>query len=512
MVWHFGSFRLDPERHELARDGVAVHVEPQVFALLSHLVAHHGRMVTKDELASAVWPGLAVSDASIASRVKSARAALGDDGTRQEMIRTMHGLGFRFVAPVTEAAAARVAPPSDRAVRRPGRPSIAVLRLRPLAVSDDLAVLAEAIPHEIIHALSRLRWIAVTARGSSFRFRQAEPDLGLVATSLGVRYVLSGMLETRGRSLSVVLELTDCESGALVWADRLTAAHDAIADLRATVVARIVAAIEVEVPRNEARLAVSDTGDFDAWSNYHLGLRHLYRFTAADNAAARGYFERAVALDPAFARAEAGLSFTSFIDAFLRITPDVAAACRAARHHAERGLEIDPLDPFVNFTMGRAHWLSQDAESARHWLSRATAINPNYAQGYYASAFTSMLLGDAAACETQVVSALELSPLDPLLYGMYGVRAQMLMQQGDYAAAAHWGEKAAMTPGAHYLISMIAVAACGLAGETAHAARWAEAARAKRADASAADYRTAFSIHDVAARSAIDRVLGQYGF
>lgn len=529
MVWHFGTFRLDPEMHELTRDGVAIRVEPQVFAVILHLVRHRDRMVGKDELAAAVWPGGIVSDASIASRVRSARVALGDDGDRQGVIRTVHGLGFRFVATVTEsggtaafaaAASAGVTGGVTAGVTggvtgaaRLGRPSIAVLPLRVLGAEDGLDILSEAIPHEIITALSRLRWLAVTARGSSFRFRHAEPDFDLVAASLGVRYVLSGVIEGAGKRLAVTLELTDCGNAEVVWADRITTAPDALEELRHAVIVRIVAALELHIPENEARIALSrGSQDFDAWANYHLGLRHLYRFTAADNAVARSHFLRATALDPAFARAEAGLSFTAFIDAFLRIAPDVGAASLAARRHAERGLELDPLDPFVNFVMGRAHWLVDDAIGARHWLSRATAINPNYAQGYYASAFTSMLIGDGGACAGEVEAALALSPVDPLLYGMYGVRAQMLMQQRDYDAAARWGEKAALTPGAHHLIALIAVAACGLAGEEEQAARWAVAARAKRPDVTEADYMTAFPIHDHGARARIGEALRRQGF
>lgn len=515
MAWSFGPFLLDPDRHELTRDGATIHVEPQVFALLLHLVRHRDRMVTKDELSDVVWPDHAASDASIASRVKFARAALGDDGVRQAFIRTIHGIGFRFVASVAETASTKPhpPPPPDARQYRLGRPSIAVLPLRLLSVDQDLSVLAEAIPYEIIHALSRLRWLSVTARGSSFRFRQPLPDYDLVATSLGVRYVLSGVLENSGTTISVTLELSDCEKSEVIWTDRITAPFDSVAELRAAVVARIVASLEVHVPENEAKSAItSGTEDFDAWASYHLGLRHLYRFTEADNASARHYFERSTRLDPTLARAHAGLSFTSFIDAFLRIAPDISGATKAARQHAERGLDLDPLDPFVNFTMGRAHWLVNDAETARHWLSRATTINPNYAQGYYASAFTSMLVGDGNACEDQLVAALDLSPLDPLLYGMYGVRSQMQMQQQDYAAAAQWGEKAASTPGAHYLISMIAVAACGLAGEVHQARRWAEATKGRRAHASTDDYMVAFPIRDVTTRNKIGSTLATYGF
>lgn len=516
MAWEFGAYRLDPERFELACRGERVRVEPQVLAMLVHLVRNRHRMVTRDELVEAVWNGATVSDASIASRIRSVRAAVGDDGARQEVIRTVHGRGFRFLPEVRESGRARPEarePDSGTDAPRTGKPSIAVLPLTPLAVDEAHAILADAIPHEIIQALSRLRWLSVTARGSSFRFRQAAPDVELAATALGVRYVLSGVLETSGRTLSVTLELSDSGLGEVIWAERLTSTIEEVDELRARIVARIVAALEIVVPENEARLAhLSGADRFDAWANYHIGLRHLYRFTATDNAAARAHFERAADLDPAFARAQAGLSFTNFIDAFLRIVPDVPAAQAAARRHAERGLELDALDPFVNFTMGRWHWLTHDLAGARQWLSRATTLNPNYAQGFYASAFTSMLLGDARSTESELDMALTLSPLDPLLYGMHGVRAQMLMQQQDYPAAARWASRAAATPGAHYLIAMIAVVAHGLADDRGEAARWRNEVRRRKPDASARDYFNAFPTQDGPSRTLIAAELRRQGF
>src|SRR4051794_23411879 len=103
--YQFGTFRLDPDRFELLRHGEPVPLEPQVFQLLLHLVQHRDRMVSKDEIIAVVWEGRAISDDSISSRVRLARSALGDDGTRQAFIRTVHGRGFRFIAPVVEEGA-----------------------------------------------------------------------------------------------------------------------------------------------------------------------------------------------------------------------------------------------------------------------------------------------------------------------------------------------------------------------------------------------------------------------
>lgn len=516
MAWSFSDFRLDPERFELVRSGQPVRLEPQVLAVLAHLIRHRERMVTKDEIAEAVWKRRSVSDASIASRIRSARKAVGDDGAAQTVIRTVHGRGFRFVADVQEshaAAASATASSLDPATPQATRPSIAILPFRAQVIPAEYAILADAIPHEIIQALSRLRWLAVIARGSSFRFRQSEPDLTLVATALGARYVLSGDIELRGTGLSVTLALVDTSTDEVIWGDRLTCALDAIDDLRARIVTHLISALEVYIPLNEAQLArQSGSEALDAWANYHLGLHHLYRFTALDNERAKQHFGRAVTMDPRFARAYAGLSFTSFLDAFLHLSPDVSAATQSARCYAERGLELDPLDPFANFTMGRSHWLTDEPDAALDWLTRATALNPNYAQGFYASAFTSMLIGNGDATYSGLDTALQLSPLDPLLYGIHGVRSQMLMQTGDYQAAARFGDKAAATPGAHYLIAMIALAANSLAGLDNQAARWKQEVLRRKADASAAHYFAAFPTRDAISRARIATELRRHGF
>lgn len=516
MAWIFGDFRLDPERFELSCGAELVRLEPQVLALLCLLVRHHDRMVTKDEIVEKIWNGQSVSDASISSRIRSARQAVGDDGHHQTTIRTVHGRGFRFVAEVVETApaqAAKATAPPETNSPLTGRPSIAILPFRPLAMTPELAILADAIPYEIIQALSRLRWLAVIARGSSFRFRKPDPDLELIATALGARYVLSGIIEANVSRLAVTLELSDASTNEVIWGDRINAPLDAIDDLRSRVVAHLVTALDVYIPLNEARssqMAALET--LDAWANYHLGLQHLYRFTTNDNQRAKGLFERAVMLDPHFARAHAGLSFTSFLEAFLHLGPHLKEATRAARHHAERGLELDSLDPFANFTMGRSHWLTDDLDTAAEWLARATTLNPNYAQGFYSSAMTSMLTGNLAATEVGLDTALQLSPLDPLLYGMHGVRSQMFIQSGDYAAAARWGDRAAATPGAHYLIAMIAMVANGLAGRHDTAARWRQTVRQRKPDANAAHYFASFPTRDIVSRLLIADELCRHGF
>ena len=100
VIYAFGDHELDTDRYQLRSRGEPVHVEPQVFDVLTHLVEHRDRVVSKTELLDSVWGDRFVSESALTSRIKAARRAVGDDGTRQEVLRTLHGRGYRFVAPV----------------------------------------------------------------------------------------------------------------------------------------------------------------------------------------------------------------------------------------------------------------------------------------------------------------------------------------------------------------------------------------------------------------------------
>jgi len=146
-----------------------------------------------------------------------------------------------------------------------------------------------------------------------------------------------------------------------------------------------------------------------------------------------------VSRDPHFARAHAGLSFVHFQTAFMHHSDELAGEIALARRFALRGLELDPIDPFVNFTMGRTFWLEGDLESSLAWLERATSISPNYAQGIYARAWTESLAGRGLNGRRHVDLAMRLSPLDPLYYAMLATRAFTHIVMGGQCALAQSG-------------------------------------------------------------------------
>jgi tetratricopeptide (TPR) repeat protein len=274
----------------------------------------------------------------------------------------------------------------------------------------------------------------------------------------------------------------------------------------------VVAALELQIPLHEARAArLVSPENLDAWSAYHLGLQHMFRFNRADNARAGSLFERAIAGDPAFARAHAGLSFVRFQEAFLNYTPDQRGAVLAARRAAERGIELDPLDPFVNLTVGRSHWLEGDLDASAVWLERATTLSPSYAQAIYARAWTHALSGRGAAGKADADLAMALSPLDPLHYAMVATRALSHIVCGEQDEAAAWAEAAARSPGAHVMIAVIAAAAHALNGDAAHAAAWAAVARERNPSITQVDFFRSFPFADPDVHERIARALSAFG-
>lgn len=504
MIYRFGDYSLDARRHELRRGGETVPVEPQVMALLRLLIDNRDRLVTRDEIIEAVWNGRIVSEAAISSRLKSARQAIGDDGAAQRLIRTMPKIGFRFVGEVeveTLAEPQAAAPQPEETPEPAARPSIAVLPFETLGVAGALQGLGEALPHDLIAALSRLRWLFVIARGSSFRFRGDQARTDTVRAALGVDYMLTGAVESAGARITVTVELCDTRTGGVVWGDRFAGPAEGVHEVREQITGAVIAALELRITLNEAdRARLSAPGNLDAWAAYHLGLHQMYRFSPEGNAKAQALFEQAIAREPNFARAHAALSFTHFENAFLSFADDAGAAADQARRFAEQGLDHDPLDPFCNLVMGRAFWLGRNLEASMPWLDRAIRLNPNYAQANYSRGWATALMGQGDAARADVDVAMQLSPVDPLAYGMLGVRAFTHLIRGEYDEAVAWADKAARAPGAHALIEMIAAVNHELAGDSEGARTWAASARRRHPGLDEAQFMAAFPFRDATVR------------
>jgi tetratricopeptide (TPR) repeat protein len=189
----------------------------------------------------------------------------------------------------------------------------------------------------------------------------------------------------------------------------------------------------------------------------------MHQYRPADNEHARHFFETALRLDPMFSRAYAGLSFTHFQDAFQNWN-DRSAGMEQAYRAAAQGIMADERDPAVHWAMGRALMLRGQPDESISALTRSIELSPNFALGHYNLSFVHSIVGDAHAAISAADYSRQLSPFDPMLFGMLATRAMALVRLGRFEEAASWAVKAAARPNAFPHIHAIAACCLALAG------------------------------------------------
>ncbi len=363
-------------------------------------------------------------------------------------------------APVPAVVSIEV--PAQRVVVAPRRASIAVM---PFVERGAATVTpggpAGGLAHDVITRLAKLRSLFVIAQGTVFALSERSVGPEEAGRMLNVDYVVSGSLQRQGNRLTVTVELTETRTARIIWAEVFNQKADDAFLVLDEIGDKIVASIANEIETLERNRAIlKPPSSLDAWEAHHRGLWHMYRFNKVDNELARQFFETAVRLDPTFARAYAGLSFTHFQNAFqgwAKRAPEIDRAFDAAG----QSLMVDDRDPAAHWAMGRALWLRGRQDQAVIELEQTIDLSPNFALGHYTLAFVHSQRGDPRAAVGFSDHSRRLSPFDPLLFGMLGARAMALVRLRQFEEAADWGVKAATRPNAH--VHILAIAAYGLA-------------------------------------------------
>lgn len=410
------------------------------------------------------------------------RAAFGPDRAAANASRSVIAL-----PPPTDAMS------PDAAASPPRRASIAVMPFADRSQEPRTrGGVADALAYDVTVRLAKLRSMFVIAQGSVFALHERRIGPEEAGRMLNVDYVVGGTARVIGDRLSVNVELIETRSARVVWSEMLNERFDDTFDVLDGIGNRIVSSIAGEIETEERNRAIlRPPSSLNAWEAHHRGLWHMYRFTQADNAQARHFFETALHMDPTFARAHAGLSFTHFQDAFQGWGARAAAIDRAYAA-AGQSLLVDERDPAAHWAMGRAQWLRGRNETAIEALERSIALSPNFSLAHYTLAFVHSQAGDPLAAIEASDRARNLSPFDPLLFGTLGSRAMALARLGRYDEAAEWARKAAARPNAHVHIQAIAAYSLALAGSLAEARLQADIIRRTAPGYSVSDFFAAF--------------------
>jgi len=369
------------------------------------------------------------------------------------------------VAPATAASLLVAASgPGEDILTVARRASVAVMPFIDCStVTSAQGGTGDALAHDVITRLAKLRSLFVIAQGTVFALHERRVGPDEAARMLNVDYVASGSVQRRNNSLTVTVELVETRTARIIWAEVFSRKIDDAFQVLDEIGNSIVASIASEIETSERNRAVlKPPNSLDAWEAHHRGLWHMYRFNKPDNDRAQHFFEMAVRLDPTFARAYAGLSFTHWQNAFqgwAERGPETDRAFEAAG----QSIMADDRDPAAHWALGRSLWLRRQFDQSVVELEQAIDLSPNFALGHYTLAFVHCQTGDPHAAISFADHSRHLSPCDPLLFGMLATKAMALMRLGRFEEAADFGVKAASRPNAHAHI--LAVAAFSLALE-----------------------------------------------
>jgi TolB-like protein/DNA-binding winged helix-turn-helix (wHTH) protein/tetratricopeptide (TPR) repeat protein len=436
VIYRFRDCELDTERLEFRRNGIAQSLEPQVFRLVAHLIENRHRVVTRNELYDTIWNGRVVAEAALYSRIKSVRAALGDDGA--DPIRTVSRTGYQFVAEVVEIHAAakeaatplsvRVAeesqsvtenPQSDRAPRRKwlalaavagvvavlvgvtlirqwnsasasAVPTLAVLPFLDMSPGKDQEYFVDGLTEELTDHLSRIPGMRVVARTSTFAYKDRREDMRTVARELGAQNLLEGSVRRDGDQLRITAQLIDV-NGKHIWSQTYDRPREDIFAIQEDVSNAISAVLSVAVSATGGPAARGGTRNVDAYDAYISA-----RAAVTDPALASpekltfglAQFERATSLDPNFATAWAWQTITYHRAGFFpgRGKPEMIAKANDA---AARAYELAPEESWVLVasalaSMSKYQWAEAEDKFARARAAATGSENPWACSGCFA--------------------------------------------------------------------------------------------------------------------------------
>ena len=505
--------RVEPASLQVTVDGQDVRVEAKVMLVLLYLSEHAGRVVSRAELEEQLWPGRVVTEDSVTKAIAKLRRVFGDDAHNPRVIETIPKSGYRLIADVERPIETRppvasdsdpathtpprhrtpkwkwvvaigaavlliagllqtlvwVAPVPPQSVAKPDRPAVAVIPFENLGRMPDDDYFADGITADLITDLSKLNGLLVIAPGTTFTYRDGGAEPARISSELGVDYLVTGTVQRLQQDLRINVNLIDARSGRALWGERYVGDLEQVFPMQDRITVEVAAALEVELaPADHQRLASRSTTSIAAYDAYLRGFEAHGRRSEAQNLLARRYFEEAVALDPEFARAYAGLALTYSREAIDGWTPEPSRSLELAARQADKAAELDPSLPQVHFVIGQVRLFQRLHYEAVAAAERAIDVDPNYADAFALLAWTLNYAGRPTKAMSALNMAMRLNPRPPASYleilgeiyfvqGRYQDSASMFQQVLDvnpaYLRARLWNAAALVRAGAGDLAS-----------------------------------------------------------
>jgi len=460
-IYKFGPFRLDANAGILFCGAEPTVLGGRAVALLQLLLERSGTPVSKDALMETAWPGLAVEDSNLTVQIAALRRVLAERADGQDWIETLPRRGYRYVGPPVAIDQAGVAAGAAavQALALPDKPSVAVLPFSNLSGNEAQDYFADGMVDDIITGLSRIKWLFVIARNSTFMYKGRAVDVKQAGRELGVRYVVEGSVRKLADRVRITAQLIDAATGTHVWAERYDRTVEDVFALQDEIALAVVGAIEPSLRNAEVeRVRRKRPDSLDAYDLVLQAQPDIYSGMPDRSAKGLVLLNNALALDPAYALAH-GLAAMGHHNRFLRA--GLQEEDRAASiHHARAAIALGQDDAlaltFAGFSIGMdAH----DRAAAFTSLEAALAISPSTALAYILGSVISGWTGDAARALEWGRRGMRLSPFDPWAFAAFHSIMLAHFQRGAYAEAADAAYRAVQSNPGHSISYMLLAAA-----------------------------------------------------
>jgi len=430
----FGRFRLDLRHRKLTGEGRPIELKSKAFDILAVLASAQGEVVTKDELMAKVWPGLVVEESNIQVHISALRKALGEARDRPVHLFTVPGRGYRFVG----------AQPSPVEMPRalPDRPSIAVLPFQNMSSDAEQEYFADGMVEDIITGLSRIKWLFVIARNSSFVYKGKAVDIRQLGQDLGVHYVLQGSVRKSGDRVRIAAQLIEAHGGVQVWAERYDRLLGDIFAVQDEIAMSVIGAIEPGLRKIEVeRIKRKRPDSLDAYDLVLQALPFIYKLMPEGSAPAIPLLQKALQLEPDYSFAHAALAWCFHIRFGRGGLKEEDR--RSAIHHAQAALSGAGDDATTLAISAFVIWFEEhDVTTAFDLFDRALAISNSNFVALSTSAVALAWTGKSELAIERAQHALKLSPFDTQNHLSYQALAGANFHLKRYAEACEAARRA----------------------------------------------------------------------
>src|SRR5262245_18033765 len=417
--FRFGPFQINVQEQVLLREGRPLPLKPKLFELLLVLVAKSGHVLSKDQLMKQVWADSFVEEGNLAVSVHEIRKTLGGDSNGQPYIETIPRRGYRFAPCVTEITEEDEA--SERAAVKasltpgPGtsigdsRGTIAVLPFKSIGASSN-EYLGLGMTDALITRLSNLRQVMVRPT-TSVRKYSGSHDPGLAGKELGVEWVLDGSIQKSGKRIRLTVQLVHVADGILRWAEKFDEKFTNIFAVEDSISEQVLKELEPRLTGKERKLLNKRyTENAVAYESYLKGRYFWNKRTTKECRRGIEYFENAIANDPHFALAYAGLGNIYLTLGGYKVLTRFNYYAKA-EDAILKALEIDEELAEAHSSLGSLKMRQWDWAGAQIEFERSIKLNPNYIIAHVGYASYLSLIGKTKEALLEIDLALELDPL-----------------------------------------------------------------------------------------------------